>query len=113
MAYEIGQVYEIEGQKRKVIGMDGPYPVTTTDLEYVPKKTAEAIGTEAMREKIRAEWEREYAERADSLLSLLPLDKCNKEELLALAKHFGRDVEPEEGKAEPSKGELLAILTGA
>ena len=111
--YEIGQVYVFDGVERKVIGMDGPYPVTTTDLGYVPKKTAEAIGTEAMREQIRAELEQEYAEREEALLSLLPLDKCNKEELLALAKHFGREAEPEEGKMEPSKGEILAILTGA
>lgn len=112
MKYKIGEVYDIDGVKRKVIGMDGQYPVTTTDLTWEPEKpAAKAVEVAQLRAEIRAELEAEYAGKADytGLISLIPLDKLNKDELMAIAAHIGKETpDPDTPKAE-----IVAMILGA
>lgn len=112
MEYTIGEVYDFDGQKRKVIGMNGPHPITTTDLSWEPEKPVPSAGnTDAIRAEIRAELEAEYQKAGDyaELLSLLPLDKCNKEELLSVAAYIGKEI-PD---VDAAKADIIAVILGA
>jgi hypothetical protein len=120
MKYEIGKVYEFDGEKRKVIGVSGGYPVTTKELEKEVQPQVVGVDVEKLREEIREEltkeFESDYHSRPASpdaysgLISLLPLDKFNKDELQAVAAYIGKgDVVNE----ELSKGEMIAIITGS
>lgn len=118
--YEIGQVYTFDGVERKVIGMDGPYPVTTTDLGREPERPAGAAHEALLRARIRAELEEVFSLRSEAeqveacrgLLALLPLEKCNKEELLSVAFYLSREIKTEGGQ-EPAKAEIISTILGA
>lgn len=114
MEYKIGEVYDFDGQKRKVIGFDGMYPITTADLEVEPEQPAvPTVDIEAIRAELTDEFERDYHSRPASpeafkgLLTLVSLDKCNKDELCAIAAYIGREVA---GVEETSKADIVTII---
>lgn len=136
MQYKIGEVYDFGGQKRKVIGTDGNYPVTTAVLEFEAEEPVEsevniddlraeirseleveiraALKSEIRAElevKIRTEVEAEYTgdKNCTGLIPLIPLDKCNKDELQAIATYIGKDLP----SGELSKADITAIILGA
>lgn len=95
MNYEIGEIYEIHGQQRKVLAVE-PELVTTTDLNYkepvdTSKMTLDEAKSEA--EKLLDEAKSEAATlkaRASApdyskMLGFIPLEKCNKEQLSGIA----------------------------
>ena len=113
MNYEIGEIYEIHGQQRKVLAVE-PELVTTTDLDYkepvdAGKMTLEEAKSEAEKlvetaeekaKTMQAEAEKALDEakseaatlkaRASApdyskMLAFVPLEKCNKEQLSGIA----------------------------